>query len=346
MRFTHFLAAVLISFMAVQSSAAQDSASVASTTDARVKTLEAIVSKLPKISGLVNLRYQYSTQETHNNNENGFDVRRLYLNFNGNITPELSYRVQLDFAGTPQILDAYAEWKPCKYIGLQVGQFKVPYTLENPYAIINLETADYAQAVSALIMETNGVKTRGRDVGIALNGSLFQKDGYNLIDYKVALLNGNGINVVDNNTTKDVVGTLWINPMKPLSVSLSYYNGEFGAQSTKISHKISSLGVKYEDGKWLVRSEYITGKLNDVYAKGFYISTACFVTKKLQPVLKYDYYQSDNSNSQSPVTNYSAGLNYWITKSTKLQLFYTFNDFKDPLKHNASYVVSQLLLTF
>jgi len=315
----------------------------------RLKLVEKAISVLPKISGLVNLRYQYSTEAAnYNSGKNGFDVRRVYLDFRGNATKELNYRVQLDFATSPKILDAYVEWKPSKYIGLQAGQFKTAYTLENPYSPSSLETADNSQVISKLVTDYNN---NGRDIGLTINGSFFHKKGFNLIEYKVGLLNGNNINTTDNNKTKDVYGILIVNPLKLLSLNVSLYKGQYGVETAKYDRNRSSFGAKYDDGKLLVRAEYVAGEIGTVQAnlkdaKGYYISTAYYITDKLQPVLKYDFYQNDKTTSSSQIINYVVGLNYWITPKTRLQANYTRKDNKDSSKVDTDYMVAQLLLSF
>jgi len=333
-----------------QVSSAQDSIPSKKISDSdRLKVLENVISALPKISGLVNLRYQYSTEAAnYSSGRNGFDVRRVYLNFRGNVTKELSYRVQFDFATSPKVLDAYVEWKPLRYIGLQAGQFKTAYTLENPYSPDNLETADNSQVISKLITDYSN---NGRDIGLALNGSFFQRKGYNLIEYKIGLLNGNNINTTDNNKTKDVYGILLVNPLKSLTFDASYYKGQYGAETAKYDRNRTSFGARYNDGKLLVRAEYIAGEIGTTQAnlkdaKGYYLSTAYYITDKLQPVLKYDFYQNDKTVSNTAITNYVVGLNYWITPKTRLQANYTRKDNRDPSNADSSYLVAQLLLTF
>ena len=313
----------------------------------RIKSIENVISFLPKIAGLVNFRHQYSTEnKSYLSGKNGFDVRRVYLDLRGNATKELSYRIELDFAGTPRILDTYAEWKPAKYIGLQAGQFKVPLSLENPYSPTTLETADNSQVIQALVCDIVGNKNNGRDIGVALNGNLFGKTGYNLIDYRVGLFNGNIINSTDNNTTKDVVGSILVNPFKSLSLGASYYTGKFGVDSTKYTRNRIAYGIKYDDGKFLLRGEYLTGTTSTKDAKGYYVVAGYYVTKHLQPVLKYDYYQSDLAKASSPITNYVAGLNYWINPKVKLQFNYTYKDNKDTNVKDSNYYVTQLLFAF
>jgi len=329
---------------------AQDSIqTIAPTVDNRLKIVEKALSILPKISGLINLRYQYSTEAAnYSTGKNGFDVRRAYLDFKGNATSELSYRLQLDFATSPKIIDAFVEWKPFKFIGLQAGQFKTAYTLENPYSPFALETVDNSQIITKLISDYNNC---GRDIGLSLNGNIFQRKDYNLIEYKVALLNGNNINSTDNNKTKDVYGILLIHPLKSLTFDASTYRGQYGVETAKYDRNRSGFGARYDDGKLLVRAEYIAGEIGTTQANltdafGYYVATSYFVTDKIQPVLKYDFYQNDKNSDKTAITNYVAGINYWITPKTRLQANYTHKDNNDLTKADSDYLVAQLLLSF
>jgi phosphate-selective porin len=270
------------------------------------------------------------------------------LDFKGNATNDLTYRLQIDFATSPKIIDAYVEWKPFKFISLQAGQFKTAYTLENPYSPASLETADNSQVISKLIQDYNN---NGRDIGLSLNGSFFQKAGYSLIEYKLALLNGNNINTTDNNKTKDVYGILLINPLKSVTFDASYYKGQYGLETAKYDRNRTSFGARYDDGKLLVRAEYVAGEIGTTQANlkdalGYYITAGYYLTAKIQPVLKYDFYQNDKTTASTAITNYVVGLNYWVTPKTRLQVNYTHKDNSNSSIANSDYFVAQLLLSF
>ena len=57
------------------------------------KRVKKITSALPKISGFINVRYQY------NGESNSFDIRRARLDFTGDLATKLDYRFQMEFAG-------------------------------------------------------------------------------------------------------------------------------------------------------------------------------------------------------------------------------------------------------
>jgi hypothetical protein len=326
---------------------AQTTTSTTQSTDDKVKNLSTLMAAMPKITGFLDLRYQYSNEaNNYASGRNGFDVRRVYLGMSGAVTKDLTYRVLADFETTPKILDALVEYKPLSFLSVQAGQFKVPLTLENPYSPATLETAEFSQAVTALVTDIDGNKNNGRDIGIGINGSALAQKGFNLIEYKLAVLNGNVINAVDNNKSKDYLATLYINALKPLTIGGSYYTGKYGPEATKYTRDRYSVGAKYDDGKLLVRSEYIAGKTAAIESKGFYASAAYYVTKKIQPVLKYDTYKSNSAVATTPITNYIAGVNYWITPKSRVQLNYTHKDYKDTSKSDYDCLVAQLLVSF
>ena len=125
-------------------------------------------------------------------------------------------------------MDAYAEIKLNDYFNITVGQFRIPFSLENLTSMNKFELIDFSQAVDAVTARGNDVigNQNGRDIGIQLGGALVRKGNTNLVEYRLGIFNGSGINVADTaNDAKDIVGRLIINPVKGLSLGASYYNG-------------------------------------------------------------------------------------------------------------------------
>ena len=59
-------------------------------------------------------------------------------------------------------------------------------------------------------------------MGLLIYGDLFGK----LVNYNLAVMNGQGINLKDKNNQKDIVGSLMIHPLDWLSVGGSFVKGE------------------------------------------------------------------------------------------------------------------------
>ncbi|OAV72971.1 Phosphate-selective porin [Bacteroidales bacterium Barb6] len=318
----------------------------------RVAKIEGITSKLPSISGLVNGRFQYSDA---GDGSNSFDIRRARLDLRGNLSSKFDYRLQTELAGTPKVLDAFLRWKPSSYFNVQAGQFKYSFSLENPYSPTTLETIDNSTVISKLSGYSDEAKVggNGRDIGIAFYGGFVKKKGYNLIDYSVGIVNGNGINNTDNNKGKNFTGILTVNPIKELALAVSHYNGSTGVTKKDADGKDfiddvdrvrTGFGAKYDNKTLLVRGEYITGKTDKKESDGFYVTAAYYVTPKVQPVLKYDYYR-ENTDKDTQQTNYIAGVNYYPIKNLRLQLNYTYDTKEDRTK-DVNRISAQLLVTF
>ena len=315
-------------------------------TEQRLSNLENIVSKLPRIMGDVNLRYRYDDTD----DANSFDVRRVRLDFRGNVAEAWSYRLHFDFASAPnnppKILDVFINWKINDYVALQAGQYKIPFSLENSYNPNNLEMIDNSLAISRLVgySDVSGINANGRDIGVGFIGSFFKKEGYNLLNYSVGIFNGSGINTAgDTNRNKDFSGTISVNPVRYLTLALSHYNGMAGDKDNTFQRLRSGFGVKYDDNRLLVRSEYIHGKTSDFKSEGAYSVFGYYVHPKFQPVARYDYFKRDLSDKNTLQQNHTVGFNYFPANNVRLQFNYTY---RTAHESDSNYIVTQLWVKF
>ena len=95
---------------------------------AKVKSFPVNAAKKISLSGYTQIRYQALEQTGA---IDGFDIRRARVDLKGIISPYWGYRVQFDLAGTPKLIDAYAELKVNDYLNITFGQAKIPFSLEN-----------------------------------------------------------------------------------------------------------------------------------------------------------------------------------------------------------------------
>ena len=306
---------------------------------------------MPKISGFVQGMYQANLSDEGELVDNTFRMRRVRLSVDGKLSKTVSYKIQGDFVRSPMLVDAFIKYKPCNEFAIQIGQFKTPFTLESPINPVNLEIFDYGENVQQLggYSDICGIKAIGRDIGIMATGSLFpvEKNGetaYNIVDYAVGVFNGNGVNVIDNNNRKDVVGRLEVHPgLKDLTLSGSYYYGQYQTIDDHGTRNRWSAGVQYNDGKLVLRSEYFDGTTgyhtvdpevsfieqyrssNGYYAvAGYNFMVGKDKSQKLMPVLRYEHFEPGNTNITVDGTNwYTVGINYWPLKSVNFKLDYS-----------------------
>jgi hypothetical protein len=302
--------------------------------DAARKSFPVNAARQISISGYTQTRYQALFEEGRND---GFDIRRARLDLKGNITPFFGFRLQTEFAGSPKLLDAYGEIKLNDYVNFTIGQFKIPFSLENLASSNKLELIDRSQVVETLAGRGRDVigNQNGRDIGIQMGGALIKSKGINLVEYRVGIFNGSGINVADTaNESKDIGGRLIFNPVKGLSFAASYYNGYAKAIKPASdfigkSQDRKRFGVEgsYTTTRLALKGEFIEGKDGDTHKSGWYIWGGYFVIpQKLQVVAKYDTFDPDTVKDENVTTNVVAGVNFNFNAWARIQAFYTLRE--------------------
>ena len=209
---------------------------------------------MPRVTGMVNLRYAY---DEANKDAQGFDVRRVRLGVRGNLHKKVDYVMQAEYAGSVRLLDAYLRWKLRPEINFQVGEFKIPYSQEALCGPANWLSTELPTAVSKLngYSDLSGQASHknGRDIGLMVYGSAIHKEDFDVLRYRLGVFNGNGINVKDDNRKKDVAAMLWVSPVRQLSFTGSYYSGSYGPKGADHVRNRASAGVEWKDAKLMVR---------------------------------------------------------------------------------------------
>ena len=301
---------------------------------------------MPKISGFVQGMYQANLSKDCELLDNTLRMRRVRLSVDGNLSKTVSYKIQGDFTRSPMLVDAYVKYKPCREFAIQLGQFKTPFTLESPINPVNLEIFDYGESVQQLVgyKDVCGVGALGRDLGIMATGSLFPVENengyqYSIVDYSIGVFNGNGANQLDNNNRKDLVGRLEVHPgLKALTLSGSYYYGKYYKDEENYGTRNRwAAGAQYNDGKLVLRGEYIGGKteyaptiipedLGYFNSNGYYAQAGYYFQageQKIMPVLRYEHFAKDASITKGGTNWYTVGINYWPLKSVNFKLDYS-----------------------
>jgi len=136
------------------------------------ENFEMIAAKLMKLTGYTQVRYR-----VRDDNNDTFDIRRARLALKGDIIQRFSYKLQFEFGGTHQkLLDAELGYELDAHFKLSVGQFKIPFSLENLVSSAKLDTINRSQVVEALTARSKDVlgNQNGRDIGIKITGSFWQ----------------------------------------------------------------------------------------------------------------------------------------------------------------------------
>jgi hypothetical protein len=293
----------------------------------RVDALEKIISRLPSISGLLSVRYQGDAEHVETGS---FSVPHARLDFKGGFS-SFNYRLQLEMAGSPRVLDGFLTWKATPHLNVQVGRYKLPFSLENPLSPTALETIDNSLIIDRLL--------GGRDNGIGVNGGfLMRRDGSPVFTYNAGIFNG------PSSASKSFSGIFTASPVKGLTLAGSYYLGshdKVAGSSRRLYY--SAMSVRYADAKWLLRGEFFTGREGDDNDRsGGYVVGGYFICPALQVIAKFEQVSHDE--------NYMLGCNYSPVKNLRLMLNYTYRERVVPSsvisKPVSNYAALQAQVTF
>ena len=251
-----------------------------------------------KLSGYGMIQYQYSGQK--NAESNSFNIRMGRIALEGRIADDFYWKTQIQFNGntsnlgsSPRMVDLFAEWQKFEYFKVKIGQFKNPFTFENPMHPIDQGFMGYSQNVSKLAGFSDRAgehASNGRDIGLQLQGYFLKNtNGRNLLHYQIGVFNGQGTNTKDVDNQKNVIGGVWLMPVSGMRIGAFGWTGSYARKGNwtetvadptssvapgatkEITHtnEVRSLNqnryafsFEYKKDGWIVRSEYIhsTGK--------------------------------------------------------------------------------------
>ena len=250
-----------------------------------------------KLSGYGMTQYQYSGQKDAESNS--FNIRMARIALEGRIAGDFYWKTQIQFNGntsnlgsSPRMVDLFAEWQKYDYFKVKIGQFKNPFTFENPMHPIDQGFMGYSQNVSKLAGFSDRAgehASNGRDIGLQLQGDFLKNaNGRNLLHYQVGVFNGQGINTKDVDNQKNVIGGVWLMPISGMRIGAFGWTGSYARKGNwtetvtdlvssrpdatkeithtnevrKLAQNRYAFSFEYKKDGWTVRSEYIhsTGK--------------------------------------------------------------------------------------
>jgi len=305
-----------------------------------------------QVKGYIQPQYSYfmngKDSDGKSLDENSFNFNRARFGLVGSIPYDISYYFFVEvspFKGTTspayaQLLDAFVTYTRFgKYAKISIGQFKAPISLEQNTPCHGLTTIYRSDVVGQLAGPQ-------RDIGLMILGG----NDTTLLRYSVAVMNGVGKGVYDDNTGKDIVGRLLIHPFEPLVFGGSFRAGQ--RNPTDLNERQNDIlriagELKFEMNNFVLQGEYIYGqdklysaarvpiyggcggivgfqtKQAGTYTKGGYWVMASYKTSwNLEPVVKYDTYDPDFNLDNDWYSNFTVGFNYFLNDWTRIQLNY------------------------
>lgn len=297
------------------------------------------------VTGFIQPQYNYNING-NGQNTNNFTFNRARLGVMGSIPYDIDYYVMVEFSSfktpqkTPHLLDAYVSYtRFSKWAKLSLGQFKSPFSLEQNTACSGLYTVNRSEVVNQLAGPQ-------RDLGFMIMGG---HDSL-LVQYSLGFMNGTGMNVEDDNKNKDIVGRLVFNPFEGFKIGGSFKYGMINP--TDLSQKQNEIyrfagEMQYKLGGLLLQGEYIHGidrlhsasklpvfggcggivgyetKVAGSYTKSGLWAMASYMTPwNLEPVVKFDTYNSDHGVTGKRTNYTTVGFNYYVNDYSRIQVNY------------------------
>ena len=342
----------------------------------------------PKFSGFAMASYQATFQKT--GNTNSFDIRLVRASIEGRILNDFYYKIQGQINGntttlgsSPRLVDYFMEWQKLEFLKIKLGQFKRPFTFENPMNPIDQGFMSYSQPVSKLSGfsdRTGEHASNGRDIGVQLQGDFLKNSsGRNLLHYQVGVFNGQGINVKDVDNKKDIIGGIWVMPISGMRIGAFGWEGSYsrksGSEMVRLNKHRYALSAEYKKDDLQLRAEYIhsTGngfattyqkidnagdltiktytdkdgnEIANDKADGFYaLAIVPILPGKLMAKARYDLYRPTATWGLAK-TNYEVGINFRFCKYLEVQTEYAFTNDRSLENHNYSSVFVQLSIRY
>ena len=282
---------------------------------AEEEVLPVLSEKLLKIDGYTQVQYTHWEGDSED-----FRIKRARLGLKGSLLKNIDYSLQVDAMRSPVLLDARVDITLFPRAKLSLGQFKVPFSLENLTPSSALDNVDRTQTVKK-ICPAQDIGSTGRDIGMTLSGK------FSWIEYTFGVFNGSGINTRDTNDRKDMVGRLVVRPVHFLSVGVSHYEGVhslFGG-GPLLNRDRTGADVFIRAGRLFLKGEYILAKDEGIDRAGWYVRGGySFIRDKLQAVVNYDSYDLDLDLDENRSDILTLGLNWFFSRITKLQVNYEY----------------------
>lgn len=319
-----------------------------------------------RVSGQIQARFSAQRNDPRGvEQEDSFRIRRAKLALDGVLVEDVEFKLELDASREAVLEDAEIRFRQLPQAELTVGQFKLPFSMENIASDKKLDFVERAEAVKALAPD--------RDIGLAVRGAFLDKR----LGYAAAFVNGNGKNKKTNDNDQFLsVLRLEGAPLRnmrlggaDLSVVLG---GNVAASSDGEARADEIFGVKKalgtssagrrlvggadfsaRAGRASLKMEFIAAQfkpvnraLREIEAAGFYVQGGWFLKARLQAVARYETYDPDRRiDSEKDLRWTTLGLNWFIRgHDLRLQGNYIFKKEDGPAVRDDSFLVMLQLL--
>lgn len=287
------------------------------------------------IFGYIQPEYDYNFTDA---GDNTFKFKRARIGARGLVYKDFSYYFMLEASpfvgstGDAYLMDAFVSYTKYNWAKVSVGTFKQPFSLDVATPCHSLTTIDRSIVADQLVAPQ-------RDFGLMILGG----NNYTKFNYWVAVMNGRGLQVKDDNTKKDIIGRATYKLTNYLTVGGSFrygypipnneeetrtsYGAEFLLQLDKLAVQAEYI---YDEGAYFSGASGGCGATPVALGErrdGAYIMASYSVDEKIQPVFKYEFFDPDLDlkDDGSYMERMTIGANYFFNDKVRFQLNYQAN---------------------
>lgn len=292
----------------------------------------------PTINVFGYLQPQYDYFFTEGDQENTFRFKRARVGVRGKVFEDFSYYFMLETSpfigstGDAYLMDAFVTYEADNWARISLGSFKQPFSLDVSTPCNSLPTIERSIVADQLVAPQ-------RDFGLAIFGG----NKFNRLNYAVALMNGRGLGVKDDNVKKDVMGRASYKIFRSFTVGASFRYGYPIPNNNEDDRTSYGGDFMFELGNFYLQGEYIydegayfagagggcgstpvaLGEERD----GAYLLAAYSVTQKFQPVFKYEFFDPDINikDNLGYTERMTVGFNYFVNDNVRFQVNYLAN---------------------
>jgi phosphate-selective porin len=286
------------------------------------------------------LQPQIETRYLNTGVDNSFTFNRARIGVTGFIPYDIMYYAVIETSPfsrgeNPFLLDAFISYQRFSYAKISVGQFKSPFTLEMSTACNALNSIYRTDAVVNLV-------SPDRDMGVMVSGSVLE----DVFSYSLALTNGTGRGVADNNRGKTFHSRLVFAPKQFIKLGGGIQYGthptvvEDSSEEDQRFRWAADVQLKHRNfdliGEYIHATDkgsYVVGGgcggtptivEGDLKRSGYYVTGMYRTPWNLQPLVRYQNWNTDLDTQNRAEHTMVFGLNYWLNDWTRIQVNYLY----------------------
>lgn len=260
---------------------------------------------------------------------NTFAINKINLVAKGQITERWSMGILFQLHQPAKLKELWMQYELMPELKVRLGEMKTPFGMENQIAPWALPLTQGWTTATSYFAGVSGDPlyrgTSGRDIGLELSGDLWG----DLLSYKLAVMNGQGMNTLDLGTTKMYGGALYLRPYRGITLHTSYLGGEMHAMGSRngivegegyLRNSVSA-GLKLDYRPITISTEYLRARTGEATSDGAYVTAVGHLPKGFEIVGAADWLRTDVTAQESQITG-TLGVAQWIYKKCRWQLEY------------------------